>query len=127
MTLLIDSSKLISWMRAGRNPVAELAAQFQRGALVSCGLIRVEVLRGLIKEGPKQQMAEFFDLVTEVPMTSAVTKRAAHLAWELDRKGCILPVTDLVIAACALQAGADVVTEDEHFRRIPGLNVRADV
>ncbi len=45
----------------------------------------------------------------------------------LDRRGAVLPLTDLIIAACALWAGAAVITSDEHFRRVPGLEVLAEV
>jgi len=36
-------------------------------------------------------------------------------------------VSDLIIATCAKRAGATVITEDSHFRRIPGLALRADL
>ena len=35
----------------------------------------------------------------------------------------VIPVPDLVIATCALQAKATLVTLDAHFSRIPGLKV----
>jgi len=41
----------------------------------------------------------------------------------LDRQGIVLPAPDLIIAACALQADAAVLTADAHFRMIPGLDV----
>ncbi len=43
----------------------------------------------------------------------------------LDRRGAVLPVTDLLIAACALRAGATIVSSDEHFRQVPDLPVLA--
>ena len=38
------------------------------------------------------------------------------LAWRLDRTGNILPLTDLMIAVCAFQAGAELLTRDHHFK-----------
>ncbi len=46
---------------------------------------------------------------------------ASETAWALDREGCILPVTDLLIGSCAKRVGATIITEDPHFSRIPGL------
>jgi predicted nucleic acid-binding protein len=34
-----------------------------------------------------------------------------------------LPLTDLIIACCALRVGATVVTSDEHFKDVPGVAV----
>jgi len=34
-----------------------------------------------------------------------------------------MPRTDLLIAACALQHGAALVSSDLHFARIPGLKL----
>jgi predicted nucleic acid-binding protein len=45
------------------------------------------------------------------------------LAWELDRQGDVLPLTDLVIASCALRIDAAVLTLDHHFALVPGLRV----
>jgi hypothetical protein len=47
--ILVDSTKYITWMREGRNPVALLAAPLTAGKLLTCGIIRIEVLRGVIK------------------------------------------------------------------------------
>ncbi len=47
------------------------------------------------------------------------------LAWTLDRAtGGNRPLTDIVIARCAMQVGAVLISPDKHFRDIPGLSVR---
>jgi predicted nucleic acid-binding protein len=125
--ILVDSTKYISWMRAGRNPAVLLAPQVQSGTLVSCGIIRIEVLRGIIKPAAKAELAELFDLIPEVALTGVLLHEAAELAWTLDRQGAVLPVTDLLISACARRAKATVITEDPHFGRIPALPVRAEL
>jgi len=58
-----------------------------------------------------------------LPSSNAVWERATQLAWSLDRRGMVLPAQDLLIAACALQAHAAVLTLDAHFEQIPGLRV----
>jgi predicted nucleic acid-binding protein len=125
--ILVDSTKYITWMRQGRNPVALLATSVTTGELMSCGIVRIEVLRGVIKSKAKAELTRFFDIVPEIPLTSALLREAAELAWTLDRQGQVLPVSDLLIAICARRAGATVITEDLHFRQIPGLKLRADL
>jgi predicted nucleic acid-binding protein len=60
-------------------------------------------------------------------LSSDICRRTADLAWALDRKGKILPVSDLLIACCALQVKARLVSVDPHFDSIPGLQVRRDL
>lgn len=125
--ILVDSTKYITWMRGGKSPVALLAPQLKSGQLVSCGIVRLEVLRGVIQPRVKDELAEFFDLVTSVPLDARVVERATELAWSLDRKGLVLPSTDLIIAAAAAEVSADVITEDPHFAHIPGIRARRDI
>jgi predicted nucleic acid-binding protein len=114
-------------MRKGRNPVRLLASWIQSGEIVSCGVVRIEVLRGMVKPAAKAEITGLFDAIPEIPLQSSVVADAADLAWTLDRKGTVLPVTDLLIAACARKAGALVVSEDPHFAAIPGLRVASDL
>jgi len=125
--ILVDSSKYISWLRTGRNPLALLAGHAQAGDLVSCGIIRIEVLRGIVKPKVKEQLAEFFQIVPEVALTAGLLHEVADLAWTLDRQGNVLPVTDLIIGVCARQAKATLITEDPHFQRMPGLKVQEEL
>lgn len=114
-------------MRQGRNPVALLAATFATGELLSCGIVRIEVLRGVIKPKVKAELNHFFDIVPEIPLAAGLLREAAELAWTLDRQGRVLPVSDIIIATCANRAGATLITEDAHFQKIPGLRIRADL
>lgn len=125
--IFVDSTKYISWMRQGRNPVALLAPAVSAGELISCGIIRIEVIRGVLKPKVKAELNCFFDLVPEIPLSSVLLRDAAELAWTLDRQGQVLPVTDVIIAACVKRTGAELISEDAHFRMVPGLKMRAEL
>ena len=125
--ILIDSTKYISWMRSGQNPIKVLESELRSGSLVTCGIIRIEVLRGVIKLPVKNEMEALMAAIPEIPIDNGVISDAAQQAWELDRQGEVLPVTDLLIAACAKRVGATIITEDAHFERIEGINTRRDL
>lgn len=122
--ILIDSSLYISWLRQRENPALHLRAWVGQRDLAVCGVVRAEVLRGVRDPASRNDLAEFFDLLVDIPTTAETWRRVADLAWELDRHGKVLPLTDLIIAACALSVGADVISSDGHFAQIPGLNTR---
>jgi len=83
--ILVDSTKFISWMRQGRNPVALLATTLTAGELLTCGIVRIEVLRGVIKPKVKTELNRFFDVVPEIPLSPSVLRETAELAWTFDR------------------------------------------
>lgn len=119
---VVDSSKFIDWMRRGLNPTRILRPFVLADQIVTCGLIRLEVIRGVVKPAAKSELTSLFDAIREVPLCTAIWQRATDLAWQLDRQGEVLPSSDLIIGACALHVGAAVVTTDKHFASIPRLN-----
>jgi predicted nucleic acid-binding protein len=72
----------------------------------------------------RNELSELFDLMAEVPTDARIWGKVMDLAWKLDRRGAVLPLTDLVIACCAFAVDTTVVTADPHFSRISGLKVK---
>ena len=120
---LADSSFYIHRMRSRLDPFAELEEAADEWEILTCGVVMTEVLRGMQHEKARDRMQKAMDCMIYVPTLNAVWQRVAKLAWELDRKGLPMQVTDLLIAACALEADAAVLTLDSDFRRVPGLAV----
>ena len=125
--LLIDSTIYIDWFRRRIEPREIIEPWIRARTLAICGVIRMEVIRGVIHALQKARVAELFDALEEIPTDLALLDAAAELAWTLDRKGVVLPLSDIVIAACARRGGATLVTSDFHFSKIPGLNTLQDV
>jgi predicted nucleic acid-binding protein len=118
---LVDSCVYISLMRAGREPAAWLGRHFED--LYTCGMVRLEVLRGQREPKSHDLLAEFFDVMCNVPSDNKIWEDAAELAWKMDRRGQRIPGTDALIAACALRAQVPILTEDKHFDFVPNLVV----
>ena len=119
--VLVDSTIFIDWMRRGHSPVVRLAPHLSSGGVVTCGVVRAEVLRGVVHARVHAEIETLFDLMPVIDTTGSIWRAVADLAWKLDRRGRVLPVTDLVIAACARSIHAEVVSLDHHFGEIPGI------
>jgi predicted nucleic acid-binding protein len=122
---LVDSSFFIDRMRSGEDPLEELATAADDWEILTCGVVKTEVLRGLKFKNANRRMTDAMDCMIFVPTTNSVWDRVIRLAWELDRAGKFMQVTDLIIAASALEANAAVLTLDSDFKRVPGLRVVA--
>jgi predicted nucleic acid-binding protein len=120
---LIDSSFFIDRLRAGDDPLEELAPFADDWDILTCGVVRTEVLRGLKHKNALRHMREAMDCMLYIPTTNSVWERVEGLAWDLDRAGKVMQITDLIIAASALEADAVVITLDSDFRRVPGLQI----
>lgn len=121
--VLADSSYYIRLMREGRDPLRSLALTSAMRDVAICGVVRMEVGRAL---RPIERLKKFqaaWNVMLNVPTDNRIWDDVEDLAWQLDRSGVILPLPDLVIAACAKRIGAVVLTYDKHFQHIPGVRV----
>lgn len=121
---IVDSSVFIDWIRQGHNPTRILRPFVLADQVFTCGVIRVEVMRGAVKPTVKAELGELFNALRDIPFSAGVWDRTVELAWKLDRRGVVLPLSDLMISGCALHVGATVVTTDPHYGEVPGLAVR---
>lgn len=123
--ILLDSAVYIDRLRAGHDIRQDLMPFLANGLLYNCGLIRAEVIRGFRDARLKSEMTTFFNIVPEIPVTARLWQQVAELAWSLDRTvGGHRPLSDILIAKCAMHVGAILVSPDRHFEEIPGLKLR---
>lgn len=121
--ILVDTNVYIRLLRQNRDPAAAFFEHFDTVHLVTCGMIRLEVLRGIRHERTRDRLGRFMDTMQYVPTDPALWDEAALLAWRADRAGYVIPNTDAFIAACAIRRSAAILTHDIDFQRIPGLAV----
>lgn len=120
---MVDSNVYIDLLRARRDAVNVLYQWAGDRNLAVCGMIRLEVLRGVKSIKLRTKLTAFLDVMCDVPTHRNVWQDSTDLAWNLDRKGIVIPFTDILIAASAMKIGAAVLTSDTHFGRIDGLRV----
>jgi hypothetical protein len=121
--VLADSSYYIQALREGRDPLKALALAAATRDLAICGVVRCEVGRGISNPKVLQRFQAVWNVMINVPTDNRLWEKVERTAWELDRSGVVLPLSDLVIASCAERIGAVVLTFDKHFWSIPGLRV----
>lgn len=121
--ILVDSSWFIQRYREGVDPFKLLEQSNFDHEFYSCGVVMMEVCRGVRQPRLYRAVRQDFAVMCWVPTTNIIWERATDLAWQLAGKGFTMQLTDLVIAASAMAVDAMVLTQDSDFRRIPGLRV----
>lgn len=127
--VLADSSFYIRLLRQGQDPLRVLALAAATRDLAICGIVRCEVGRALRPIERWRRFQAFWDVMINVPTDNRLWEEVERTLWNLDRRGCVLPLTDVVIGCCAMRIGAVVLTFDHHFYEIPGVRAasRLDV
>lgn len=121
--VLADSSYYITMMRDGNDPLRALALAAETRDLVICGVVRCEVGRGIKVARVRERLDQFWDVMINVPADNRLWEEAETMLWQMDRRGDMIPLTDAVVACCAIRVGATVLTFDHHFRMIDNLQV----
>ena len=122
LPILVDSSVYIRLLRQRLDPVAVLFEHYDTVNLVTCGMVQLEVMRGMRESRARRRMEEFMAVMQYVPSDERLWREATDLAWRIDRAGQTIQATDALIAASALRLGASVLTLDSDFQRVPGLH-----
>lgn len=120
--ILADTSWYIAQSRAKNDPLLELAELSRSRDVAVCGMVVAELGRGIRHPQTLKRYIESWELMCYVPSDQKLWHQTLELAWQLDRKGRVLPLQDLHIAACALSINAVVLTTDTHFQEIPGVD-----
>ncbi|MFA6961823.1 MAG: PIN domain-containing protein [Opitutaceae bacterium] len=121
LPILVDSNIYIGLLRRGYDPVSVLFEHYDSANLVTCGLVRLEVLRGVRVQKTRERVSSFMDVMQYVEADTLLWAEATALAARTDRNGTPISATDAFIAACAFRRSASVLTEDKDFKLITDL------
>ncbi len=121
--ILIDSCVYISLLREGKDPAQEITRNVNIVDLCICGMIRMEVIRGIRCAKIRKRLEDFMDVMKNVPTNHQIWLEASELAWQLSREGINLPNQDILIAVHAKRANAAILTHDKHFSMIPSITL----
>ena len=128
--VVLDTNVLSELVKPKPNPaVWERVLAAPKGTLYASEMTRYELRFGaLLHPTPARLWARIQALVLVVPhwvpVTAAISDRAAHITAHLRRIGKPSDVVDPFIAATALELGMAVVTRNvRHFVAVEGLRV----
>lgn len=121
--VLVDSSVFIHLLRHDIDPVVALQQEYRSIDLVTCGMVQMEVLRGVKNPKVRERLEDLMSILQFVPSDNALWDAATELAWSMDRAGQVIPATDILIAVSAQRVGASMLTLDHHFAMIPRLDM----
>lgn len=125
--VLVDSSYYIRLETLRRDPLSELTELELDYDFAINGIVWGEVIRGRTDPHLRDRYEKAFSLTRLLQLDARGWQRVARLAWDLDRRGEVIPLTDLIIGVTALEHNACVLTFDRLYQKIPGLIAVSDL
>ncbi|MBI2925999.1 MAG: PIN domain-containing protein [Verrucomicrobia bacterium] len=113
---LVDTS---SWVEYLRDRASEAGDRVEvlvlSGEASWCDMTLVELWHGVRGSKEKRELAEMEREIDHVPVDAEVWRLASKLALRCREKGITVPVSDIVIAACAVTHKLELEHCDKHF------------
>jgi len=116
---VVDTSAWIEWLRdseVGRKVDSEIPMQ---GAWIVPTIVQYELARWLIRQVSEEAAGSTIAFSNEcvvAPLDTTLALKAAEVAGEH-----ALAMADAIVYATAREAGADLLTCDAHFAKLPGV------
>jgi predicted nucleic acid-binding protein len=123
--IIADSNVWISLLRWPEEPIAlELKSLLRGDRVAIVGVVLAEVLQGSRGEREYRQLIDRLEALPYLEMNRGMWAKVGEVAMHLRNKGLATPLTDIAIAAVALEGDHEVFTLDRrHFERIPELRL----
>jgi len=122
--VIVDTSVWIEYFKGGHEPVrAALRDLIRTEQTALVGIVLAELLQGCRTPKEADTILSKLTGLRFLETSFSSWTRAGELSFSLRRKGVTLPLSDLIIAALALEHRCQVYTLDPHFEQIPGLTL----
>lgn len=120
---LVDSSAWVHFLRADGDEAMKtrIIGLLADGSAAWCDMVRLELWNGARSDHDRRDLEDLETFVRLLPTDANVWEKARQLARVGRRQGKTCPATDLLIAACSLGHGAELLHDDAHFKTILAL------
>ena len=121
--VVLDTCVLFDFLAGHGKTVVPQVERFLLEAKAAVSVITVfELLRGVESEKHMAQRKELVGLCTVLDLTPQISERAAGIYTHLKKKGSLIHMEDILIAATAVHWHYSIMTSNsKDFSRIPGV------
>lgn len=123
MPVLVDSSLWVHQLRRSGDPAKRdrVNALLESGEAAWCPAVRLELWRGVTNDAERKTLRRYEALLPDYAIPPEVWNLSIRLADRGRASGVTVPISDLLIFACAKIHGLDVAHDDAHFDELMKL------
>jgi tRNA(fMet)-specific endonuclease VapC len=121
--IIVDTSVWIEYFKNNQRYVGYIEENLYLDSVYITGPVIAELIQGV--KGDKEYLL-LADSINAIPYLECNLKdwiMAGEISFNLRKNGRTIPVTDALIAAVSIKSNAKILTLDNHFKDIPGVNL----
>jgi len=124
--VILDTCVLFDFLAGKRKTDVPLVEQLLLDARAAVSVVSIfELLRGVESQKQTEQRNELLGLCVPLDLTPPIAQRAAGIYAQLKKKGSLIHMEDILIAATALHWRYTVMTSNtKDFSRISGVELQ---
>ena len=119
--ILADTSIWIEYFKNNPDVVDFMEKHLLEDTVCLVGIIVSELIQGIKNEREREMIRSNLDAINYIDMKFEDWIKTGDLSNTLRKSGLTLPLTDIAIAATAIEKNLMLVTRDKHFKQVPGL------
>ena len=120
--VLVDTSILVEYFRGKNLEIIDLVKELIiNHRIVLCGIVFSELLAGVRTRNDQELIEQAIDALDYAEVSRSNWIMAGEMASKLRKHGIKVPMTDLILAAIAIENSYELLTKDSHFDKIPEL------
>ena len=120
-TILLDTTVLIDALRNRNQRRSLLANMTTSGQTLATSTICIAEVHGGLRSGEEAGTRAFLETLEWLTVTGEIAERAGALKAGLRRQGQTRSITDMIVAATALEMGFSLATDNRKDFQISGL------
>ena len=120
---IADTSAVIALLRGDAEAEGKIAGKTFALTFISIAELSLGILKSSKREASWLRVRQLLHDRPVFHPTAFTATIYARIYFDLQRKGTLIPINDIWIAALAIEAGLPILARDEHFSRVSGLRV----
>lgn len=121
--IIVDTSIWIEYFKGNFSYTEFIEKGLNEGFVYVTGPIISELLQGVRTQKEYDMLVQCIDAIPFMDCEYKDWINAGSISFRLRKKGITVPLTDVLIAAVALRNNAKIYTLDNHFEKIPDIEV----
>lgn len=121
--VIADTSAIVGLLRGDKQVEETVSGKSFAITFVTLAELSLGVLKATKRDAAWSRIQDVIGNRQMLHVSTVTPAIYARIYFDLERRGLMIPINDIWIAALALEAGVPILARDEHFSRVAGLSV----